>query len=443
MQRTLPLRLALVFASLLYFTAWGYHLYVDTALLRGFWGDGAMEFLVHLSRSYVFTNEPPRLDNIWVHLFSVGNPRDGALFLNALGLQAALWLNITDASTLKHIFVFWQYALPGFLYLGLIVTLWRTGRAAWAIFPLVSWTVCSVPVDWNAVNNARWAVPLFWMHVMLCLHARPGKTWRDEAPALVALGLLGALMLAGLYESVVGQLALTAAAGFYIRHKEGNNRPLLYSLAALPGAIGALWSYLATGQNAQNGLHEFILPKVLPLFPVAALIILPVLAVPILALTPPRARPFVYAILPACLIYWGIRMVVTPPLPIWEQVNFRFDYIFMALGLMTMAAACRCLQNLPQVAPERWAAPVVLLALCTGALLWQQQVTQSGDWRSCMDDYQSMKSDKPLLLSAELRPLIQFNDTTMQAYNRRAVHRCLWDWATPWTDMLMSQDGRV
>lgn len=447
MPRSVILRLALALAALLYFVAWGWHLYANTMILRGFWGDGAMEFLVHLSRSYIFTNETPNASNVWVHLFSVGNPRDGALFLNALGLQAALWLHVTDPSTLKHIFVLWQYALPGLLYIALIFALWRTGRIIWAVFPLLSWAVISVPVDWNAVNNTRWAVPLFWMHVMLCLHAQPHLRWRNEIPALIALVILGALMTAGLYESVVGQLLLLMITGAVIWRREGNNRPFLYALAAVPGALSALSSYLATGQNAANGFHGLVLPDIID-HPYAVFMMTALAALPALVLWPIRYRSVLYILMPVVFMVIGLRLFTTPPLMTWPQVNFRFDYILMAMGLMAFAALCRCadksfteqglIERVREIAP-----PLVLFTLCAGAVLWDQQVIGSYYWQQCTMHYRSMKGDKPLLISAELVPLIKFNPATMQPYNRGEVSACIWDWTNPWTDLLTARDGRV
>jgi len=413
---------------ILYLAAWNWHLFTGTAALRGFWGDGALEFLIHLSRSYMFG-----YDSSWVHLFWVKFPRDGGTFLNALGLQAALFFGIHSPAALKYIFVFWQYASPGYIYLVLIYILWRQKRLAWAVFPLLSWAVPSVAVDWNAVNDTRWAVPVFWIFLYQVFFARA----RPGALSYIGLSLSAALMLAGLYESVIAIAALAMTTGAVIWLREKNNRPFLYSLVALPGALRAAVSLVTIGHNAPNNFQTFIVPAVFP-HPYALMIILSLLFAPLIALTPEKRRVYLYAPVALVWTYIATQIWLTPMLQFWTQIQMRFDYIALSFVLMMGAALCRCL-SLP---PGKWAAPASIMGLVTGALLWVVQATDTQDWNGCMADYAATRGDKPLILADELQGIISPREGT-HIIDRRRDWECLWDWTAPWTDMLLAPDGKV
>jgi hypothetical protein len=414
--------------GIVYLIMWTAHLAIGTAMLRGFFGDGALAFLIHLSQSYIFNT-----DSQWVHLFTVGFPRDAQLLLNALGLQAALAGHINDPQTFKYIFVFWQFALPGFLYLSLLGILWRTGNMVWAIFPLISWAILSVPVDWNAVNSTRWAMPIFWMHFLLVLLAQQ----KPKPLTILAAGILGLSMWGGLYESVVAQFGLTVFIGGIIWWREKNITPLLVGFASLPGAVRAFLTLTAGGHAAPNAFRGLALPQMLT-EPYAQFILGGLAILFLLGFASRYTPKIVYTVLLTLLCGVGLTIFFNPLPNVWLQTEMRFDYVIGSLGLMALAGLLRLLKQPPRENTIQ-AATVTLLI---GSVLWFVQIQQSFAWQDCQTDYQTNKPRTPVILDPYNESLAA-PDAKIGIVDRSRYGQCLWDWATPWADMLLKQDGKI
>ncbi len=420
--------ITLTFCAALYLLAWCWHLYINTAALRGFWGDGSIEFLIHLSHTPLMGGT-----SSWVHLFPVGMPRDGSLFLNAIGLQLALWAHIQDPQTYKYIYVFWQYALPGFLYLALFYFLYRNRLLAWAVFPLLSWAICSVAVDWSAVNNTRWAVPIFWMHFFVVITANRNSGIKS----FLALAALSLLLLAGLYESVVAQTGLLLGLGAYFWIYKNNNRPFFYALAAIPASIRALYDYITVGQYEPNSFHGFALQQ-LYAHPYGQVIMLGLLFPLALIATPKSARVFPLGIFLLTFIYLAVQLLLNPALSPWIQSALRFDYIALSFALMGIAGVC-FYRNQP---PTDWGAPTAIAALLIGSLFWFFQTLQTDIWQSCTQEYHHIRGNKPLTTTTGLSHFLTPNDKTTILSPRQNLW-CIWDWTMPWFDLLTAPQGRV
>jgi len=419
------LRYGLYAAVAEYLAIWSIHLYTATKALRGFFGDGSLAFLVYLSNSYVF-NKPGH----WVQLFSVGFPRDFQMLLNALGLQLALWFEIRDPDTLKYIFNFWQFALPGFLYIGLCIGLWRKGYASWAVFPLISWAILSVPVDWTAPNSTRWAIPIFWMHFMVVILSGPKIR---AVPAMTVI-LLGIGMLGGLYESVVLHCALCLGLGalFWIIRK--NYVPLIYGAAAIPGACRAALTYLDNGHSAPNSFSHLALPTWYLHSSFYFLIVL-TLAI-IVAIGTGKISSRYLGIGLFLLLIPAVNVLILPIPNVWTQIDMRFDYVFISLALMSWAGLLR----LMGAVELKFASSAAIIALLTGSILWITQIQGTlGMWESCraqrLDDLRGQTLD----IAGAFRPLFA-NDRPISSLPQRA---CAWDWAQPWTDLLFANHGQV
>ena len=424
MKRFFPVSAAL-FAIL-----WGAHLVIGTWALRGFFGDGSLAFLLNLSHSYVF-NQPGHL----IYLYDAGTPREAQFFLNSLGLQVALIFNIHDAQVLKYIFNFWQFALPGFLYLLLFAVLWRTKNIAWGIFPLLSWAVLSAPVDWNAVNSSRWAVPIFWMHVLLVILA--GKKIR-AAPAL-AVAAIGLLMLGGLYETVVLQAVLTLAIGGVIGWREGNRVPLIYAAAAIPGAIRAGLSYFAGGgDQLPNGFHQLTVIGAFP-DPYILFIVTAVAGSLVSIVSTARAQRMFAVPVIAALIGCGVSVMISGLPDLWLQVGMRFDYLLLSFALMAVAGIMRVTGRAPQI---ETAIPTAHMILISGAFLWALQIAGTFAWQDCRAVYEQDKGDAALIVGRELLPLFRPRPQ-IQAIGMGQYSQCQWDWAEPWEDLLTAPDGQA
>jgi len=405
-----------------YAAAWCTHLYVGTVTLRGFFGDASLAFLIYLSDSSLFNKT-----SHWVHLFSVASPRDFQLLLSAVGLQAALLLGIEDPNALKHIFVFWQFVSPGLLYLLLFYFLWRQGKIIWAIFPLISWAILSVPVDWASINSTRWAVPLFWMHFFLVLFADK----KIRPLPLASVIFLGLAMWGGLYESVVMHGMLCLLIGALLWRQDKNKTPFLYALAALPGMIRTSISYMDVGRISPNGFHEQFLSFIFvhPYFMFIALALCFVFA---LWYAPRIAPSHFYSFLGLFFMTGGI-VLESPPPSVWWQPELRFDYVILTLALMAWAGTMK----VANMSPAQFARPAAIVAFLAGSILWLMQTQQTYDWQDCGRQYAVFKGRKPLIIGNHVaslfKPTPQMSTLPQQEYNG-----CLWDWATPWTDLLLN-----
>lgn len=473
MRESIPFEKYLFWGALtLYVCAWGTHLYVGTVTLRGFVDDSSLAFLIHLSESYVFYKSSST-----IHLFSVGFPRDAQLFLNALSLQVALWLNIRNPATLKYIFVFWQFALPGFLYLILFALLWWKRKLHWAIFPLISWAILSVSVDTNAVNSSRWALPIFWMHFFLVLFAER----RVRAWPLAGVLVSGVAMWWGLYEAVMLHCCLSLAVGMLLWVREKNKIPFTYALAAAPGACRAFMSYVAIGHTAPNNFHGFgLFPDIFTLFTpflirltdwsvqglkalaslfaygqsshdawgyfsdalpewyfYILLISAPILYIAAIAVAPRVFLPR-FNLVVIVLIVLAIGSISGPPPTFWMLLPLKFDYIVLSFGLMAGAATLRVLGK----SPANFAAPAAVVALLAGSALWMIQVEKTGVWRTCRAGYEAHKGDRPLIVGDQLYSLIQHNEQ-VSYLDEKPYYECLSSSYTPWTDLLLSADGKI
>ncbi len=335
--------------------------------------------------------------------------------------------------TLKYIFVFWQFALPGFLYLILFTIMLRCNRIVWAIFPLVSWAILSVPLDWNAVNSSRWALPIFWMHFLLVILSGPQlRRW-----SVVASLALGAAMWGGLYESVVLQCTLCLGFGALLWWRDKNKVPFLYALASVPGAIRAALSFVGSGHAAPNGFHGFMLSYVF-MEPYYMFIILALVLILSFGTTAKLLPRYFYALLVFLLISIGFNIFLNPLPSVWQQEGFKFDYVVLSAGLMVAAGALRVL-NAPPTGSSMPAASVALLA---GALLWFVQLQQTMNWADCQVAYQTQKGDAPILIDAPLMPLFQAN-SKLEPVSAGQYNQCVWDWVEPWTDVVIKPDGRI
>jgi hypothetical protein len=414
--------------GLLYAAAWITHLYIGTVTLRGFFGDGALAFLIHLSTSYVFNT-----DSQWVHLFSVGFPRDTQLFLNALGLQFALWAHVTDPLALKYTFVFWQFALPGFLYLLLFAVMVRCNKMSWIIYPLISWAILSVPVDWNAVNSTRWAVPTFWMHFVLILFAGP----KIQKGPLAAAIILGAAMWGGLYESVVLHCALCLGFGAALWWKENNRTPFLYALASVPGMARAAFDFIATGHAAPNGHHRLIIADFIN-DPFCLLIACAFVFALLLATFGKKIPRHFIALIFIILAATIVNIFVNPLLSVWVETEMKFDYVLLSAVIMVWMGTQRVLlgKNTPKTA---LASCMVLLV---GTVLWMVQIQQSLSWKNCIDTYEANRGNKTLLFDPQIQPLYKRSEIS-GTVDRITYGQCLWDWATPWADLLLTPNGQI
>jgi hypothetical protein len=410
-----------------YAAAWCTHLYTATSALRGFFGDASLAFLIYLSNSTLFNKS----DNV-VHLFSVGFPRDFQLFLSAIGLQVALSLGITDPQTLKYIFVFWQFFLPGFLYLLLFFFLWRAGKTAWIIFPLISWAILSVPIDWASINSTRWAVPLFWMHFFLVIFAD-----RKIRPVpLVATVLLGGAMWGGLYESVVLHGLLCMALSALLWYRDKNKTPLLYALAALPGMIRTVSSYIGVGHTSPNGFHEQMLSYMF-VHPYFLFIGLALCFIFVLWFAS-RIVPSHFFVFMGLFFMAGGIVLEAPPPSVWWQSEVRFDYIVLTLALMAWAGTMKAFG----LSPASFARPAASVAFLTGTILWLMQSQQTYNWLDCNAQYNANKGDKPLIIGNGISSLFKATDK-MSILPQQDYSSCVWDWATPWTDLLLNGDKPI
>jgi len=404
-----------------YAAAWAAHLAVGTATLRGFFGDASLAFLIYLSETSLFN----KAHNI-VHLFSVGSPRDFQLLLSAVGLQAALLFGIQDPQSLKYIFVLWQFALPGLLYLLLFYFLWRVKKISWAIFPLVSWAVLSVPIEWASINSTRFAMPLFWMHFFVVLFAdRKIKTL-----PLVSSLLLGFAMWSGLYESVVlhGSLCLLLAGLLWRRDK--NTTPLLYAAMALPGMIRTSLSYFDIGHTSPNGFHELLLPLVFT-HPYFLFIALALCFIFTLWFAPKIEASHFYVFLGLFFMAGGI-VIEAPEPSVWWQSETRFDYVILTLALMAWSGT----MYVARLSPTSFAKYAAVVTFLTGTILWLMQGQQSYDWQTCYQQYRSDRGDKPLVIGDRVASLFNSGDKA-KTLTQSNHAECLWDWSAPWTDLLM------
>lgn len=410
-----------------YSAAWLTHLYTATATLRGFFGDASLAFLIYVSQSNLFNR-----NGNWIHLFSVGFPRDFQLFLSGIGLQLALILGIQDADTIKHIFIFWLLVSPGLLYLLLFFFLWRRGKTVWIIFPLISWAILSVPVDWASMNSTRWAVPIFWMHFYLVLFADR----KIRALPLVSALFLGFAMWAGLYESVVLHGALCLCLGALLWRRDKNVTPFIFALVALPGMIRTAVSYMTMGNASPNGFHEQMLTYVF-LHPYFLFIGLALCFIFTLWFTPRIVPSHFYVFLGLFFMAGGIVMEAPPP-SIWWQSEVRFDYVVLTLALMAWAGSME-LFSLP---PTNFALPGAIVALLTGSVLWLMQSQQTYEWQACTNKYNERKGEQPLIVSNHIASLFKQSEKISQL-NQDDYAGCLWDWTTPWTDLIMHGDKAI
>ncbi|MFY9287445.1 MAG: hypothetical protein WAO98_02975 [Alphaproteobacteria bacterium] len=391
-----------------YSASWIAYLFVYTKALRGFFGDGALAFLIYLSNSYVFLKP-----SHWIYLFSVGFPRDAHLLLNSIGLQVALWLNVQDPMVFKYIYVLWQGALPGILYFILFTVLWRTKNISWGVFPLISWAILSIPVEWNALNSARVAMPIFWMHFLLVILAGQHiKLWPTLGAALLGFALVG-----GLYESVMLHCALCVGLGTILWIYKKNITSLFYALAAVPGALRAFYSYWTVGHTAPNDFQFLTLPSSIFesyfFFICVALFLIVVIGI--------RKLSSKYVWLPLIiLLFPAINAFTGNDVSIWQQGNMRFDYALLTLGLMAWAGILRLQGN----TTVSFALPAATTALATGTLLWVMQIEQTYSWQNCRAAFETARQYKGVSFSPE------FN-------------QCRWDWTTPWMNLLLADGGRV
>lgn len=407
-----------------YTAAWCTHLYTGTAALRGFFGDASLAFLIYLSDSTLF-NKAGHV----VHLFKVGFPRDFQLFLSALGLQAALTLGIQDPDTLKYIFVFWQFFLPGFLYLLVFFFLWRAKKTVWIIFPLISWAILSVPIDWASINSTRWAVPLFWMHFFLVLFA---DTKIRPLP-LAATIFLGLAMWGGLYESVVLHGLLCMTIGVLLWRRDKNKIPFLYALAAVPGMIRTILSYVNVGYASPNGFHEQMLTYVF-IHPYFLFIGLALCFIFVLWFAPRIESSHFFVFLGLFFMAGGIVLEAPPP-SIWWQSEVRFDYVVLSLALMAWAGSMKVYG----LSPAAFAGPAATVTFLTGSILWLMQSQQTFDWQQCTAAYDANKGNRPLIIGDNVASLFQANDK-INVLKQGDYNSCIWDWTTPWTDLLLRKD---
>lgn len=410
-----------------YGAAWFAHLYSGTATLRGFFGDASLAFLIYLSDTPLFNKT-----SHFVHLFSVASPRDFQLFLSAIGLQVALWLGIIDPQTLKYIFLLWQFLLPGLLYLLLFFFLWRNGKISWAIFPLISWAVLSAPVDWASINSTRWAIPLFWMHFYLVLFADK----KIQPLPLVATTVLALAMWGGLYESVVLHGILCFAIAGLAWYYEKNKTPLLYAAAAVPGMVRTALSYIDIGYTSPNGFHEQLLSYVF-LHPYFLFMGFALCFIFVLWFAPRIVPSHFYIFLGIFFMAGGI--VLEAPSPsVWWQSEVRFDYVVLSLALMAWAGSMKFFD----LSPTNFAMPAATVALLTGSFFWLMQSKQTFEWQDCSQQYKEHKGDHPLIISDRIASLFQTGDKATVLKQEDYVS-CLWDWATPWTDLLLNSDKPV
>ncbi len=429
MQKKLTIEKTVFWAALIgCCLMWVIHVAISTASLQGLSDDTSLVFLKYLSHSYMFNQ-----DSSWVHLFAVGYPREAQFALNALSLQALLTLGVQNADTFKYTFVLWQYALPGFLYLGLFYGLYRHGKAAWAIFPLMCWALLSVPVDWNPVNNTRWAVPFFWMYFFLVLFARPTINRWPLAGALV----LGALMWGGLYETVIALCGLCLAFGAAVAWREKNKTPFLFALASVPGAIRAELSYITSGQMAPNSFHGILLPYVLNC-PYFLLIVLTFAFIFVLAVAPNGKRRMLEIIFGAIIFIAALVVISDKQPPEWAMTTMKYDYAVLPFGLMLWAAGLRVMQK----PPVAYALPVATLTLFVGAVLWFMQIEKSQEWQTCRESYETDKKNHFLLVDAQYMALMKPDSRLSPVYGPK-YHSCLWGHYTSWADMLQSPEGRI
>ena len=404
-----------------YAAAWSAHLAVGTATLRGLFGDASLAFFIYLSKTSLFNAS----GNI-VHLFSVAAPRDFHLLLSGIGLQMALLVGVCDPEVLKHFFVFWQFAVPGLLYILLFYFLWRAKKTSWAIFPLISWAILSVPIEWASINSTRFAMPLLWMHFFLVLFAdRKIKT----LPLASAL-LLGFAMWDGLYENVVLHGLLCLLLGLLLWRRDKNTTPLLFAAMVLPGMIRTALSYIDIGHTAPNGFHEMLLTLIFvdPYFLFIALALCFVFAL-WFASKIESSHFFVFL----GLFFMAGGIVIEAPKPsVWWQSEIRFDYVILSLALMVWAGT----MHIARLTPQAFARHAAIITFLTGTVLWLIQGQQSYDWRACYQQYRSDRGDKTLIIGDRVASLYATGDNT-KIINQAEHAECLWDWSMPWMDLLL------
>jgi hypothetical protein len=353
--------------------------------------------------------------------------------LNTLALQVALWADVRDPTVLKHVFLRWEYALPALLYAGVFVFLWRTKKIVWGIFPLIGWAILSPSVDWNPINSTRWAMPLLWMHFFFVLFV-PQKQGRYS---MTGVAMLGLAMLGGLYESVVLYAVLVGLLGLGLWWREKNRVPFYYALAALPGALRSVWSMWSTSDLAPNSFHGIILPYVLAQ-PYFLFILLTLIVVIGLMFLPRRLLPTVALFSGVGLLtYAAIVLSSLLPMP-WAETEMKYDYAILTLVLMVLCAAMR----LTGRSPETFVMSVTPIVLLAGAVLWMVQIQQTYEWQDCRDAYGKERQGAARWLDAPLAGLIR-NNPAIGKFNKDRYYRCLWGQYTPWTDLLLAQDGQV